>query len=282
MARIFVGMPVIGGYYPQMVSSLLRLMQENPGGHQFVFKPYFNESMISRARSKLATEFLASDCDFLLFIDADLDFPADAVDRLVKRDRDIVAAPYSVKNLPAKWALAFEEQPTYVEGLLKVRNVPSGFTLIKRGVFEALVSPELTFQEEGDDTSYHAFYLPYLFDGENGRRVFLSEDFAFCQRARDKGFEIHCDFDVRLNHWGTYRYHMPEIDGKLPSHPMTPAVSEFGTMTATVAGLMEQPGAGADQDYAALLQNMMSSFQEVGSMLQDLVTGKEPPAEPKA
>lgn len=277
MARIFVGLPVIGGYYPQMVSSLLRLMQENPGGHQFVFKTYFNESMISRARSKLATEFLASDCDFLLFIDADLDFPTDAVDRLIQHDRDIVAAPYSVKNVPTRWALAFEEQPTYVEGLLKVRSVPAGFTLIKRRVFETLVSPELTFQEEGDAASYYAFYLPFLYDREDGRRAFLSEDFAFCQRARDKGFEIYCDFDIRLNHWGTYRYHMPEIDGKLPSHPMTPAVSEFGAMTSTVAGLMEQPGVGADQDYAALLQNMMSSFQEVGSMLQDLVTGKEPP-----
>ncbi len=279
MARIFVGMPVIGGYYPQMVSSLLRLMQENPGNHQFVFKTYFNESMISRARSKLATEFLASDCDYLLFIDADLEFPADAVDRLIRHDRDFVAAPYSIKNLPARWALAFgDEQPTYVEGLLKVRTVPAGFTLVKRGVFEALVSPELTFQEEGDDTSYYAFYLPFLHESENGRRVFLSEDFAFCQRVRDKGFEIYCDFDVRLSHWGTYRYQVAEVDGKLPSHPMLPAVSEFGSMTATVAGLMEQPGVGADQDYAALLQNMMSSFSEVGSMLQDLVAGKEQPA----
>lgn len=278
MARIFVGMPVIGGYYPQMVTSLLRLLQENPGGHQFVFKTYFNESMISRARSKLATEFLESDCDYLLFVDADLDFPADAVDRLVKHDRDIVAAPYAVKNIPTRWALGFlEDQPAYVAGLMKVRNVPAGFTLVKRRVFEALVSPELTFHEEGDEKSYYAFYLPYLVERENGRRAFLSEDFAFCQRASDKGFEVHCDFDVRLNHWGTYRYHMPEIDGKLPSHPMMPVVGEFGAMTSTVAGLMEQPGAGADQDYAALLQNMMSSFQEVGTMLQDLVTGKEPP-----
>lgn len=281
MARIFVGMPVIGGYYPQMVNSLLRLQQENPGGHHFVFKTYFNESMISRARSKLATEFLESDCEYLLFIDADLEFPADAVDRLIRHDRDIVAAPYSVKNIPARWALAFEEQPTYVAGLLKVRSVPAGFTLIKRRVFEALVGPDLVFQEEADDRSYYAFYLPYLVTREDGRRVFLSEDFAFCRRAADKGFEIHCDFDVRLNHWGTYRYHMPEIDGKLPSHPMTPVVGEFGAMTATVAGLMEQPGAGADQDYAALLQTMMSSFSEVGTMLQDLVAGKEPPAEEK-
>lgn len=279
MARVFVGLPVMGGYYPQMVSSLLQVVQENPGGHALCFKPYYNESLISRARSKIATEFLASDCDYLLSIDADLEFPVEALDRLVQHDLDIVAAPYSVKNIPARWAVALGDAiPTYVKGVLPVRYVPGGFTLIKRRVFEAMATDALKFYEEADDKTYYAFYLPYLHTGESGKQAFLSEDFAFCQRARDLGFAVHCDFDVRLNHWGMYRFNVPEINGQLPSHPMKPIVGEFAEMTSTVEGLLQQPGlANQDQDYAALLQGMMSSFQEVGELLKDIVVAQDPP-----
>lgn len=276
MARIFVGMPVAGGYTPSMVSSLLELVRTNPGGHAYVFHPVVNESLISRSRSRLATEFLASECDYLLSIDSDIQFPVDALERLLSHDKDIVAAPYAAKIVPSKWAVALgDDIPDYVQGLMPVRYVPAGFTLVKRKVFETLATPELQYFEEASDTPYYAFYLPMLHQSK-GRQVFLSEDFAFCQRAKDAGFELWCDFDVALQHWGLYRFEVAPINGRLPSHPLKPVVSEFAGLSATVDGMMGALGGNAET--AALLSGMMNSFAEVGELLKGMVA---PPPEAK-
>ena len=274
MARIFVALPVSGGYYPEMISSMFKLFLENPGGHTFVPHPMSDESLISRARSKLASFFLDTDCDFLLSIDADMEFPVDAVDRLVRHDKDIVAAPYPVKTTPTRWAVAFNgAAPTYVEGLLPVRYVSTGFSLVKRRVVEALCTPDLRYYEAEEARHHYAIYLPLLHESETGSRLYLSEDYAFCQRAKDKGYEIFCDFDIRLRHWGKNPYEMLEINGKLPSHPVMPFVSELQDMVTMTESLSQpNPAASLPQNYAQMMQTMMDSFAEVGNMLKNLAT----------
>lgn len=285
MARIFIALPVVGGYYPQMINSMFKLLMQNPGGHTFVPFPMSNESLISRARSRLASFFLDSDCDYLLSIDADIEFPSDAVDRLICHDKDIIAAPYPVKSTPTRWAVGFNaDPPAYLEGVVPVRYVSTGFSLVKRHVIEALSTPDLKFYEVNDSRSYHAIYLPMLHESDTGVRLYLSEDYAFCQRAKDAGFEIFCDFDIRLRHWGMNPYEMLEINGKLPSHPMKPFAHELQEMVATAASLSEQaPAASTPQEeYAQLMQNMMASFADVSDMLKNIATATAPPQEPKA
>lgn len=286
MARVFIALPVAGGFYPQMISSMFKLLIENPGGHTFVPFTMGNESLISRARSRLASFFLDTDCDYLLSIDADIEFPSDAVDRLIRHDKDIIAAPYPVKSTPTRWAVGFNaDTPAFLEGVVPVRYVSTGFSLVKRHVIEALSTPDLKFYEANDSRSYHALYMPMLHETEDGTRLYLSEDYAFCQRAKDAGFEICCDFDIRLRHWGMNPYEMLEIDGKLPSHPMKPFAHELQDMVAMAASLTEQvPAASTPQEeYAQLMQNMMSSFSEVSDMLKDLAKVTAPPKdEPQA
>lgn len=284
MAKVFIALPVMGGYYPQMTESMFRLLQENPGGHTLVPKVFYNESLISRARCKLAKAFLDSDCDYLLSIDADIQFPADAIDRLIKADKDIVSAPYPVKSTPTRWAVGFgEETPAYVEGVMQVRYVSTGFMLVKRRVIEALSTPDLRFYDPEEDNHYYALYQPYLHEREPGRPLYLSEDYAFCQRATDRGFAIHCDFDLHLVHWGMNGYEMLAVNGKLPSHPMMPVAHELQEMTETAAGLWEQTAsAGTPQaEYAALMQNMMSSFAEVSEMLKQVAIAQAPEPAPE-
>ena len=41
---------------------------------------------------------------------------------------------------------------------------------------------------------------------ESGGRWELSEDYSFCERARQAGFTVMADTRIRLWHVGTYRY----------------------------------------------------------------------------
>lgn len=288
MAKVFVGLPVMGGYFPQMVGSLIKWLQANPGGHDLHFVTLHQESLISRGRNQLASACLESDCDYLLMIDADLAFPVDALDRLIQRDKDVIAAPYTTKGTPSLWTTRFLDDlmPPFVQGAMPVRFVSGGFTLIKRSVLEALAKVAPRYRQR--DAWYYDFFSPYVQELVEGAPEYLPEDWAFCQRVRDQGFDIWCDFDIRLTHWGMQGYSMVEINQQLPSNPMLPFMDEVDSMAATVASLTapDQNGAAATGDFAALLGDMMNSFQEVQGMLNDMASRKltasgEPESPPK-
>jgi len=61
------------------------------------------------------------------------------------------------------------------------------FTMIKREVIENLTKEFLVPN------------LPMIYKGE-----YLSEDFSFCQRAIEKGYEIYAEPRIFLGHEGTY------------------------------------------------------------------------------
>jgi hypothetical protein len=244
MARIMVGLPVTGGYYPQMMASVIALLQENfgavgaMGDLDLRFVTLANEALISRGRNSIATKFLESDCEYLLSIDSDIEFPASAVERLVAHDKDVIAAPYTIKGTPRLWTVRFIEgmMPPFLEGVLPVRYVSGGFVLVKRRVFEALADDAPRYFNKGQ--WHRNFYQPYVHEVIPGEPEYLPEDWAFCQRARDKGFEVFCDFDIELTHWGMNGYTMPTVDGRLPSHP---AVERLGDRANELTSLEQAP-----------------------------------------
>jgi hypothetical protein len=52
-------------------------------GVKVYFAQVMNESLITRARNELARVFMESDCDYLMFIDADIAFDGNAVAQLM-------------------------------------------------------------------------------------------------------------------------------------------------------------------------------------------------------
>ena len=58
-----------------------------------------NESNVNRARNSCAAKFLAGDATHLMFVDADIQFRAEDIVKLVAHDRDIVGGIYPQKTL---------------------------------------------------------------------------------------------------------------------------------------------------------------------------------------
>ena len=61
-----------------------------------------NESLITRARNELTRVFLDTGHDYLMFVDADISFPADSIYKLIEADKDIVCGLYPKKEID--WA----------------------------------------------------------------------------------------------------------------------------------------------------------------------------------
>lgn len=191
------------------------------------------DALITRARSRLAAQFLAySQATHILFIDADIGFLPQNVFRLLEADRDVIAAVYPLKRIDwdktrraAKadvadlqaaslgYVVRFLPNPdnsVNVEGgFAQVAYAGTGFLMIKRKALQKICDahPELR-AKMGDMADSLASEVVMVFDTmiepETGQ--FLSEDYAFCRRWRDLGGDIWADFEARLTHVGHAAY----------------------------------------------------------------------------
>jgi len=178
---------------------------------------------VSRARNRLAAAFLASDCTHLLFLDTDLVFSPDHIARLISHGEPLVAGLYPKKQAELGWVCnvldAEEGGPGAPDarGLHAVKYAGTGCLLIAREVFGEMRAayPELAYQpDDGDGTGeYWDFFSVGVWEcPRTGRRRYLSEDWWFCQRARDLGFEVLMDTSVVLKHCGEAVYPLQRIE----------------------------------------------------------------------
>jgi hypothetical protein len=169
----------------------------------------FVDPYIVSARNTAAADFLESKCTHLMFIDADIIFLAAHIERLLSHDEAIVGGLYPKKcEGPMKWVCnALPERPPIDErGLLPLRHIGTGFMLIKRVVFEAMLQVEsdklLYYEDEIDRPLWNFFRMPLTVD-DKGKPRLVSEDWNFCNVARERGFKVYADTNVILKHIGT-------------------------------------------------------------------------------
>jgi len=99
--KLLIATPMYGGmctgHYMAGILSTVEKMRSV--GVRVYFAQVMNESLITRARNELARVFLESDCDYLMFIDADIAFDDDASEQLMVVERDIVCGIYPKKEI---------------------------------------------------------------------------------------------------------------------------------------------------------------------------------------
>lgn len=218
LGRIMVGTPMYGGlchdaYLAGMVSAARGFAAR---GVQLDFITIRNESLIQRARNKIVSHFLASDASHLVFIDADIGFTGEALLRLLAHDRPIMAGVYRKKTIdsvdfamnviPSDDGCAERDRNT---GAIRMLHVATGFLAIKREVIQAMYDarPDLHYRlHEGEDRPgpwrdlCHLWFDCFI---DPVTRTYVSEDYGFCMRAAELGFEAWMDPGIILEHHGT-------------------------------------------------------------------------------
>jgi hypothetical protein len=166
------------------------------------------------ARSTMATGFLKdTDCTHLLFIDDDMAFAPDLLFRLIMEQVDIVAVPYRRKIRDVKFNVRHGVRVRTMPArpyMVGVDSIATGMMLVRRNVFENLAktTPEFRYDETGK--SGWLFFRHQLVDDEMvGGISYMGEDYWFCKKAKEAGYEIWCYADEHIAHIGTYAF-----DGK--------------------------------------------------------------------
>jgi hypothetical protein len=213
------------------VASTIELLNKLAmGGHQVFQTVITNESLITRARNSLVHEFLKSDADALLFIDADHGFIADDIIRMVESGKDLIGGVYPMKAINwgnvRKAALAGKENLEEYAGFFavnflseaqtfqyyepfKVRDIGTGMMFITRKVFEELKPVCKQYKNNSinngriEDT-HITEYFNTMIDPDDD--ILLSEDYAFCYMWRELGNDVYAAPWVRLTHAGDYNF----------------------------------------------------------------------------
>jgi hypothetical protein len=205
--KLFVALPVYGGYDAFFAECLIKLIQAPPCS--LMVRSCKGDSLVSRARNTLTAEFLATDCTHLFFIDTDLIFSPEHVERLVSHDKPIVAGLYPKKQVKLEWVInTIGEWEQDENGLTRVKYAGTGFLMIAREVVEAMIEayPESRYNPDHRDTDEHDLWPVGVYEYPDGNRRYLSEDWYFCQRALDLGYDIYADCRVILKHVGQCIY----------------------------------------------------------------------------
>ena len=226
---VFIATPMYGGMatgmYTMSIAHTPATFFKNGVG--LYYSCAMNDSLVTRARNYLTSQFLSSPATHLMWIDADIGFdPVDIV-RMVRADKDIVCGIYPKKEIhwrevarAAREGVPPERLSEYerslvlnlidtspdrvtADGLVEIASAGTGFMLIRRGVFEALSDDVPSYVDASTPgVALKAFYSVSI-DPDAGNSL-LSEDYHFCKLARDRGVKIYAAPWVRLNHTGTY------------------------------------------------------------------------------
>ena len=183
----------------------------------------FGYSQIDRARNRLASEALTKGFEELFWIDGDMAFEPQSVDRLRSHDLPLVCGLYPTKVekkltsqlLPGTSKITFGRDG----GLVEIRYAATGFFYTRRQVYlDVQKKLNLPTCNPKSAQPLVPFFLPIILE-EGGEHHYLSEDYSFCERARQCGYRIYADTTVRLQHIGLYGYSWEDLGASVPRYP---------------------------------------------------------------
>ncbi len=181
-------------------------------------------SAIDQGRNQMASDVLHDGFAETMWIDTDIGFSADDVERMRAHNLPITVGLYPQ---PRSRSLACELLPETEDllfgeggGLVEVKYAGCGFMHVRREAFESvrdemrlplcntrfgrgmwpffqpLAVPEIEVRL-GDETQRTEHRIRYRY---------LTDDFAFCHRARGAGLKIMADTSIRLWRLASYGY----------------------------------------------------------------------------
>jgi len=188
--RVVIAVPLATPWiYWRTVAAILELKKPDQ-----VDLMVFQGALVDRARNHLIKQMLCHPmkATHILFLDYDILPPPDTLTKLLTAQKPLITGLYR-KRLPPYEFMAFTKKSSgkYEPLSLKpgqtsplpIDVAGAGCLLIERNVLEKIPSPWFTseWREEGH----------------------LSEDFSFCEKAREAGFPLFVDPTVRPVHLET-------------------------------------------------------------------------------
>lgn len=191
------------------------------------------DAVLPRVRNQCVAEALTLGAKQIVFVDSDIGFDAPMLLRLVSHDAPLVGcAPQAqlrnwrdAASPRCVWVPKSREGRTDARSLVEARSLATGFMKVHSDVFRALVAAGKARKyiypgmapENWQNLATYFYYDLVPIDALNDpalaaqcdaagvpqadRLMFQGEDYYFCDRAREVGFDSFLDAGLRCRHW---------------------------------------------------------------------------------
>jgi hypothetical protein len=186
----------------------------------FQYSYITGDSCITRARNRIAVEFLNSECTDMLMLDNDIGFHAGDILVMLSAGKEFISAAYPLKHI--NWEKIRYAAETHtadelmriacsdfvlnygkdfdVNAVSKVPEVGAGCTLLSRSVFKKLIPDVIRSIPKQDEPSYKGYTYEFFTSGNE------PEDYLFCRKWKFAGGEIYLCPWIILSHMGEIEF----------------------------------------------------------------------------
>jgi hypothetical protein len=213
--RCVILVPFVGSIHQECNAALQELERR---GYQV--RRVGGYAAIDQGRNQLATDGLIHGFEETFWIDSDIGFHPDDVEKLRRHELPIVCSIYAQKGkrvFACELAAGTQRVKFGNEGgLLEIQYAGAGFLLVRREVYSIVQRKlQLPICNERFGRPMIPFFKPIVRSADDGH-WYLAEDYSFCERARQSGFKVYADTSIRLWHIGTYSYGWEDVGIERP------------------------------------------------------------------
>ena len=188
--KILIAIPCYDKAEVEFDQSLLRLPKNN------CEVAYATSSLIYDARNALAEKAINENFDYVMWLDSDMVFKPDVIDRLMAHKKEFVCGVYTTRKAPIKLTLFDLVQPGAFHA---IEWCPNELFEIKGCGFGCVLMSTSLLKQVGE-----AFGRPF------SPIVGMGEDLSFCYRVTALGKKMYCDGTIALGHVGKFIYEVTD------------------------------------------------------------------------
>jgi hypothetical protein len=231
------------GFNPEQLDIFKNQLHQLQSTQAYEIQLYLlgNESLLARGRNHIAHKAMTEGFDKLFFIDSDEGWHPQAFFDIITSPYPITAGvvplktfPIVLNYLPFKKDMVFCEPydgmktPESMRAMAKhhgSRHVKVAFT----GTGAMCIDVKKVLNRLAETTKQYQYPLPTtgfththweFFNEGSKQEEYMSEDWSFCHKVRDAGFDIVIDTEAHFTHTGQYTWAIPP---PTPEAPLAPA-----------------------------------------------------------
>jgi len=260
---VYVACPIWRYLDVRVAHSIISVMASLEGHERVYLETFDGDALISRTRSQLARKFVEEEqlqaADVMVIIDDDVQFSPDDFWKIVAGAREkgsLYGGIYATRSRePHMAALGYPGQELQFgpgQDAVPIKYLATGFMAVPVPILHEMIAhPGFASAHGKEKLLRHTqgvgqfpmwdFFRPFTIQEDDGQYHYLSEDWAFNERARQLGYEVWADQSIILHHRAVVSITVADISQ--PGHAMTAE----GAPSKGVSILEVGPAIGSEQ-----------------------------------
>jgi len=190
--KVAIGLPMLFPFIPIKFFNSYQMLNK-PTNHVVVAMP---GSITTIARNNICDVAEQQKCTHVMFLDTDMTFPSDTIQKLLAHDMDIVGGLYFERYEPYKPAVFWKHPDGSGDYALR-NDIPYGETIECDALATGCMLIKLDVLRKLEKPWFEYRVAEY---GSKKEIKFFSEDIVFSERVKELGYKIFVDTSIECGH----------------------------------------------------------------------------------